>query len=263
MAHSTGSGTISFGLVSIPVKFFSATASQGISFNLLHAKCGARIKQQTFCPVCNEVSDRSTLVRGYEFAKEQYVRVADEELKALEGEASSIIDIQEFVPLSSVDPVYFDKAYYLGPDKGAEKAYSLLLVAMGQSQRAALATFVMRGKETPVLIRALSRCDVLMLHTLYFADEVRSAEPHPRALVKKAELDLALELLRGLASEGPTPEKYQDTYRQRVLALVNSKVEGKAIAVAPAVKRAPVPDIMEALKQSLAKAEGRVKKGKK
>src|SRR3989449_4219360 len=133
--HSIGSGTISFGLVSIPVRLFTAASSANVAFNMLHAKCGSRIKQQTFCPVCNEVVDRASLVRGYEFSKDQYVRVADDELKGLEGEASKMIDIAEFVPLKSVDPIYFEKAYYLGPDKGGEKPYRLLADAMAQADR--------------------------------------------------------------------------------------------------------------------------------
>src|SRR2546425_816156 len=131
-----------------------ATASGSVSFNLLHAKCGSRIKQQTFCPVCNVVVDRAELVRGYEFAKDQYVRVTDEELKGLEGEASKVIDIAEFVPLEKVDPIYFERTYYLGPDKGGEKAYRLLADAMAKSGRVALAKFVMRGKESLVLLRS-------------------------------------------------------------------------------------------------------------
>src|SRR5262247_1044597 len=144
--HSIGSGTISFGLVSIPVRLYTATSSQSVSFNLLHAKCGSRIRQQTFCPVDNATVDRSELVRGYEFAKDQYVRITDDELKALEGEASQMIDIAEFVPLDKVDPIYFEKTYYLGPDKGGDKAYRLLCDAMTQTKRVALAQFVMRGK---------------------------------------------------------------------------------------------------------------------
>ena len=169
--HSLGSGTISFGLVSIPVRLYTAASSANVSFNLLHAKCGSRIKQQTFCPTCNEVVDRASLVRGYEFAKDQYVRVTDDELKALEGEASKVIDIAEFVPLQSVDPIFFEKTYYLGPDKGGDKAYRLLADAMEKGKRVALATFVMRGKESLVLIRPAR--GGLMLHTMYFADEVR------------------------------------------------------------------------------------------
>src|SRR5688572_12121505 len=139
--HSIGSGTISFGLVSIPIRLYSATISAGVSFHLLHAKCGSRIKQQQFCPACNQAIDRSSLVRGYEFTKDQYVRFTEEELKSLEGENSKVIEIAEFVPLPKVDPIYFDKAYYLGPDKGGEKAYRLLADAMAKSDRVALGKF--------------------------------------------------------------------------------------------------------------------------
>src|SRR5436309_8388458 len=170
--HSIGSGTISFGLVSIPIRMFSAAASGGVSFNQIHPKCGGRIRQQLICPTCNEVVERTALVKGYEFAKDQYVQFTEEELKSLEGEASKMIDIEEFVPLAKVDPVYFEKAYYLGPDKGGEKAYRLLTDAMAKSGRVAVATFVMRGKENLVLIRPSS--DGLMLHTMFFSDEVRS-----------------------------------------------------------------------------------------
>jgi DNA end-binding protein Ku len=253
--HSLGSGTISFGLVSIPVKLYTAASSGGVSFNLLHAKCGNRIRQQTFCPVCNEVVDRSGLVKGYEFSKEQYVRFTEEELKSLEGEASKVIEIAEFVPLPRVDPIYFEKTYYLGPDKGGEKAYRLLADAMSKTERVALAKFVMRGKESFVLIRSAQ--DGLMLHTMYFADEVRDfgeVDKGQSAKLREGELDLALRLVDELSHDDFKPEQYVDEYRQRVLDMVNLKVEGKEItAVGPQVQRAQVIDLMDALKQSLAK----------
>jgi len=253
--HSIGSGAISFGLVTIPVKMYTATSSGGVSFNMLHAKCGSRVRQQMFCPTCNIVVERAELVRGYEFAKDQYVRVADQELKSLEGEASRMIDIAEFVPLEKVDPIYFERTYYLGPDKGGEKAYRLLADAMAKSGRVALAKFVMRGKESLVLIR--SARDGLMLHTMYFADEVRDfgeIDKGQSAKIKGGEMELAQQLIDGLTNDEFKPEQYEDEYRQRVLDLVTRKVEGQEVTMAaPAPPRAQVVDLMEALKESLAK----------
>jgi DNA end-binding protein Ku len=253
--HSLGSGTISFGLVSIPVRLYTAASSANVSFNQLHAVCGSRIRQQTFCPTCNKTVERAELVRGYEFAKDQYVQVKDDELKGLEGEASKIIDIGEFVPLAEVDPIYFEKTYYLGPDKGGEKPYRLLSDAMEKAGQVALAKYVMRGKESLVLIRAAQ--GGLMLHTMYFADEVRSFDEVDKgqsAKIKDGELDLALQLINGLATETFSPERYTDEYRHRVLGMINQKVEGQEITVSePAAPRANVIDLMEALKESLAK----------
>ncbi|MDR7453133.1 MAG: Ku protein, partial [Armatimonadota bacterium] len=247
--HSIGSGTISFGLVAIPVRMYVAASSEAVGFNQLHAKCGTRIRQQLVCPVCNEVVPRSDIVKGYEFTKDQYVRLTDEELKGLEGEASKIIDIAEFVPLPKVDPIYFEKTYYLGPDKGGEKAYRLLADAMAKTDRVALAKFVMRGKESLVLIRPAQ--GGLMLHTMYFADEVRDfgeVDKGQDAKIKAGELDLALRLIDELSAAEFRPEQYKDDYRLRVLDLVTMKVEGKEItAPAPEAQRAQVIDLMEAL----------------
>jgi len=260
--HPVGPGTISFGLVSIPVKLYTAASSSAVSFNLLHAKCGSRIRQQTFCPRCNETVERSALVKGYEFAKDQYVRIEDEELKLLEGEASKAIDIAGFVPLASVDPIYFEKTYYLGPDKGGEKAYRLLADAMTKSERVALAKFVMRGKENLVLIRAAQ--DGLMLHTMYFADEVRTFAEIDRgqgAKIREGEMDLALKLIDGLSTDAFDATEFTDEYRQRVLDMIQAKVEGKEIiTLTPEAPKAQVIDLMEALKESLTK---RVPKDKK
>ena len=183
------------------------------------------------------------------------MRVADEELKALEGEASKIIDIAEFVPLEQVDPIYFEKTYYLGPDKGGDKAYRLLCDAMIKTDRVALAKYVMRGKESLVLIRPSQ--GGLMLHTMYFADEVRDfgeIDKGDSAKIREGELDLALQLINGLAGETFSPARYTDEYRHRVLEMINKKVEGQEITIAePAAPRAQVIDLMEALKESLAK----------
>src|SRR5712664_994171 len=260
--HSLGSGTISFGLVSIPVKLYTAASAGGVSFNQLHVKCGNRLRQQMFCPVDNEVVDRSQIVKGYEFQKDQYVRFTDEEIKSLEGEASKVIDIAEFVPLASADPIYFEKTYYLGPDQGGDKAYRLLSDAMEKNARVALAKFVMRGKESLVLIRPAQ--SGLMLHTMYFADEVRDFGEIDRgqsAKIKPGELELALQLIDGLSNDEFNAEQYQDEYRQRVLGMIDQKVEGKEVTtVGPQVQRAQVIDLMDALKESLAK---RVASGEK
>jgi len=257
-AHSIGSGNISFGLVSIPIKMFSAAAAGGVAFNQIHPKCGGRIKQQLICPTCNEVVERGSLVKGYEFAKDQYVQFTDEELKALEGEASQMIDIAEFVPLAQVDPIYFEKTYYLGPDKGGEKAYRLLSDAMKSSGRVALAKFVMRGKENIVLIRPSQKG--LMLHTMYFADEIRDfgeIDKGEDAKLKPGEMELAERLVKELSADAFKPEKYDDDYRKRVLEAVESKVDGKEVtSLAPQAQRTQVIDLMDALKQSLGKRGG-------
>lgn len=260
--RSIGSGAISFGLVSIPVKLYVATSSQAPSFHLLHAKCGNRIRQQRVCPVDDEVVERDQLVKGYEFAKDQYVRVTDDELKALEGEASEAIEISEFVPLSKVDPIYFERSYYLGPDKGGEKAYRLLTDTMTQVGKVALAKFVMRGKENLVIVRAAQKG--LMMHTMYFANEVRSFDEIPKgesAKITGAETSLAIRLIDELSNDEFEPEKYHDEYSERVLKLVNEKAEGKEITLAqPVAQRGQVIDLMAALKESLEKTGPRQKR---
>ncbi|HEY1236152.1 MAG TPA: Ku protein [Candidatus Binatia bacterium] len=260
--RSIGSGAISFGLVSIPVKLYVATSSQAPSFHLLHAKCGNRIRQQRVCPVDNEVVERDQLVKGYEFTKDQYVRINDDELKALEGEASEAIEISEFVPLAKVDPIYFERSYYLGPDKGGEKAYRLLTDTMTQVGKVALAKFVMRGKENLVIVRAAQKG--LMMHTMYFANEVRSFDEIPKgesAKITGAETSLAIRLIDELSNDEFEPEKYHDEYSERVMNLVNSKAEGKEITLAqPVAQRGQVIDLMAALKESLEKTGPRQKR---
>jgi DNA end-binding protein Ku len=239
-----------------------ATSSETPSFNLLHAECGSRIRQQRFCPVCNKVVERDDLIRGFEFAKDQYVKVTDEELKALEGEASQAIEISEFVPLAKVDPIYFEKSYYLGPDKGGEKAYRLLADTMIQVGKVALAKFVLRGKENLVIIRPMR--SGLILHTMYFANEVRNFDEISKAdgaKISGAEINLAVRLIDELSNDEFEPVKYQDEYSQRVLDLVNEKAKGKEVTVAqPQARRGQVIDIMAALKESLGKTAARQRK---
>jgi len=254
-------GTISFGLVNIPIKLYTAATSQNVAFHLIHAKCGSRIKQQQICPVCNMVLTRDDLVRGYELAKKQYVQFTEAELEALEHDASQNIDIVEFVPLPEVDPVYFEKSYFLGPDKGGEKPYRLLAAAMAKANRVAIAKFVMRGKENLVLIRPAQ--DGLMLHLMYFADEIRNFNEIDKgsATLKENELSLATRLIDELSADEFKPELYHDEYRERVLETVNQKAAGQEISTAEVAHRpAEVVDLMEALKASLAKGPGREKK---
>ncbi len=259
-ARPIASGTISFGLVTIPVKLYPATqASAGISFNLLHAKDGARLRQQYVCSKDGEKVERDEMVKGYEFAKDRYVTFTAEELKALEENASQAIEIAEFVPLQKVDPVYFDRAYYLGPDKGADKAYRLLSETLKRSGKAALARYAARGKQYLVLIRPFD--SRLVMQQLVYADEVRPASEIPvgEAEIKEPEVQLALRLVEQTASEEFHPEAYRDEVRQRVREAVERKVAGQEISLAPAEAPAGrVIDIMEALKASLA-AAGRAK----
>lgn len=260
--RSIGSGAISFGLVSIPVKLYLAASSESPSFNLLHARCGNRIRQQRFCPACNTVVEREELIRGYEVSKDQYIQVTDEELKALEGEASEEIEIAEFVPLEKVDPIYFERSYYLGPDRGGEKAYRLLADTMTQVGKVALAKFVLRGKENLVIVR--SARNGLVLHTMYFADEVRNFDEIAKgesAKISEAESQLAVRLIEELSTGDFEPDKYEDEYSQRVLDLVDKKAEGQKITLAkPQPRRGQVIDLMAALKESLGKKAPKQKK---
>lgn len=254
--RSLSSGIISFGLVNIPVKVYSASESGSrIGFNQLHSKCKGRLKQQLYCPVDDEVVPREDIVKGYEFAKDQYVLFSDEELKALDEAASPAIEVSEFVPLSSVDPLYFDTGYYLGPDRGADRAFKLLSQALTQSGRAALGKQISRGRQHVVLIRPAN--GALILQQLRSADEVRSLSELPavEAEVKPAELALALQLIQQGSSEVFEPAKYKDEHKERLLQMIEQKVKGEQVAVSapPVAAPAPVVDLMEALKASLAR----------
>ena len=255
-ARSIGTATISFGLVSVPVNIYSSSESKSsVSFNMLHKKCGGRLKQQYICVKDdNEVVGRDETVKGYEFAKDQYVILSVEELKALEEKATGIIDIVEFVPLAQVDREFLEKVYYLGPDKGGDRAYRLLAEALKETGRAALGQYAARGQQHLILLRPLN--GVLVMEQLHYVDEVRPTTevPVPAGEVKPTELALAKQLIDQTTNETFEPTKYKDTVRERVLEAIQRKVEGQDITadVSPATDGKMV-DLMEALKASLAR----------
>jgi len=252
-ARSIGTGTISFGMVSIPIRMYSAGESaSAVSFHLLHAKCKSRLKQQYVCPTDNEIVPRDQMVKGYEFSKDQYVSFTDDEIKAMGQEAQKAIEITEFVPVSQVDPIYFDGGYYLGPEKGGEKAYRLLNEAMKQTGRVALAKWAARGKQYLVLIRPVQ--NGIVMQQLLYADEVRplSEVPIGDAELKEPELKLATQLIEQIASDEFHPEHYEDEVRKRYHEAIQRKVEGQEVTAAPEAPRAQIIDLMEALKASLA-----------
>ena len=257
--RAIGSATISFGLVSVPVQLYStAESAASVSFNLMHKSCGTRLKQQYICPKDNVVVERDDMAKGYEFAKGQYVLFSPEELKALDEQANNAIEITEFVPLDRVDRLYLEKAYYLGPDKGGDRAYRLLARALAATERAAVGQYAVRGKQQLVLVRP--RGDVLVLEQLHYAAELRPAGdvPLPDTAVKDAELKLACQLIEQAAAEEFKPEQYEDTVRARVLAAIQRKVDGQQIvAEAPAAPDTKIVDLMEALKASLARGGGK------
>jgi DNA end-binding protein Ku len=253
--RSIASLTISFGLVAIPVKLYSATqSSERISFNLLRAKDGSRVKQQYVAVADGKLVERAEMVKGYEFAKDQYVMFSPEELKALEDTTTQAIDIGQFVPLESVDPVYFDGTYYLAPDKGGAKPYTLLTTALRKTGQCAVGRWVSRGKEHIVVIRPMQ--DGLAMHQLHFKEQVRELkdlgiEPAP---VSDPELKLAQQLIDHLAAKRFDPNEYHDEFKGRVEAAIQKKVEGKQISLAEAPAASSsgnVIDLMEALRASI------------
>lgn len=257
-ARSIGSLTLSFGLVAIPVKLYSATQSgTSISFNLLHKACGSRLKQQYVCQKEGVVVERDEMVKGYEFAKDQYVQFTPEEIKALEEAGSQSIDIAEFVPIASVDPVYFDKTYYLAPDKGGNKPYALLCEALKEAQVCAVGRWASRGKAYIVLVRPTG--DVLTLQQLHFAADVRPMTEVEvvKTEIKPAELKLARQLIDQQTSRSFEPTAYTDELRARLQAAIDRKVEGQEISISETKPESggKVIDLMEALRASLQKTE--------
>jgi len=253
--RSIGSLTVSFGLVAIPVKLFTANqSSNAISFNLLHKADGSRLRQQYICQKDGAVVERDDMVKGYEFAKDQYVRFTPEEIKAMDEAGSHAVEISEFVPIESVDPVYYDKTYYLAPDKGAGKPYALLTEALKQAKRCGVGRWAARGKGYLVILRPIG--DVLAMQQLHYAADVRTASEVeiPKPEVKPAEPKLAKQPIDAQTSEKFDPDAYKDEVRGRIEAAIKKKVEeGQEITMAepPPPGEGKVIDLMEALRASL------------
>ncbi|HXR55392.1 MAG TPA: Ku protein [Casimicrobiaceae bacterium] len=248
--------TISFGMVSIPVKLYTATQAQaGVSFNLLHRDCGSRLRQQYLCAREGVVVERSDMVKGYEFVKDQYVTFTPDELKELEEKGTQTIEINEFVPASSIDPLYYDKAYFLGPDKGGAKPYALLAESMRQTGKTAVGRYAARGKQYIVQLRAIP--GGLVMQQLLYALEVRTIADIPieTTAVRDGELALAKQLIAQISADQFDPTQYEDDVRKRIEAAVQKKVDGEQISISPSVQEpgAQVIDLMEALRASLDK----------
>ena len=254
-ARNLGSATISFGLVSVPVNLFSSSeSSAAISFNMIHTTCGSRLKQQYICAKEGTVVEKDEVSKGYEFSKDQYVLFTPDEIKALDEKATNTIDIAEFVPLAAVDRIYLEKLYYLGPGKGGERAYKLLVAALADTGRAALGQYSARGKQYLALVRPMG--DILVMEQLHYQGEIRSADdvPRPEVTLKDAELALARQLIEQGSVEEFRPQNFRDTVRERVLEAIQRKVDGQEItAEATEAPQAKIIDLMDALKASLAK----------
>jgi DNA end-binding protein Ku len=265
-ARALASITVAFGMVSIPVKLFSATqASAGVSFNLLHSTCGSRLKQQYLCAREGVVVERTDMVKGYEFAKDQYVTFTPEELKEMEEKGTQTVEISEFVPAESIDPIYYDKAYFLGPDKGGAKPYALLAESMRQTKQTAVGRYAARGKQYIVQIRPVP--GGLVMQQLLYEPEVRTIKELEieEAPVKDNELALAKQLIAQISSKQFDPTQYEDDVKKRIEAAVQRKVEGQEIAISPSEPSgggAQVIDLMEALRASLEKGAPKKSPGK-
>lgn len=253
MPRAIGTGQIAFGLVSIPVKLFSAAeSSERINFNMLHRDCGTRIQQHLFCPKDERNIERTEVVKGYEVSRGQYVLFNEEELKALEEKSTQQIEITEFVKSDLIDPIYFAKPYYLGPDKNGSRAYSLLAKALQETGRWAVAKYAARGKGYLVVIRPLGKG--LVMQQLYYPNEIRSLDEIDLgdAEVKPNELKMAVQLAEMSASDEFHPEAYRDEVQDRIRSLIQKKIEGQEITEALADEpQAQVIDLMEALRRSL------------
>ncbi|MCI0415988.1 Ku protein [bacterium] len=250
MATSVWTGTISFGLVSIPVKMFTATASHDVSFNLLHNECRGRINLQNYCPQCERVVERSELIKGYQYEKNQYAIVTEEDIKSVKPESSSILDILKFVEINEIDPIYFERTYYVGADKGSEKAFALLARAMEDMGKAAVGRLVMRNHEYLVLIRP--GMDGLLVHTMLYSDEIRENEfrVSKDTELRAKELDLAKQLIESL-SEPLNIEEFKNEYISKMEEMLEAKIHGRKLTVVTPTQRPKVTDLMDALQKSV------------
>ena len=259
MAASVWSGYLTFGLISMPVRLFSGARSSGISFNMLHRPDHSRLKQQYVCQTENVVVDRNDIVKGYEYRKDEYVVIEPDEIKKIEPKTAKTMEILEFVKASEVDPVYFESSYYMLPEEAGRRPYALLTKALEESDYFAIAKLTMHNREYTVIVRPHERG--LMLHTMYYADEVRTVEGFgaPDVELKEAEVKVAHQLIEALAADWE-PEKFHDTFQDNLKNLIQTKLEGGQIAeVEKPKKLAPVVDLMSALKESLAQMEGKKK----
>ena len=259
MAASVWSGYLTFGLISMPVRLFSGARSSSISFHMLHRDDMTRIKQQLYCPTDNRVVERSEIVKGYEYRKNEYVVIEPEEIKKIEPKTAKTMEILEFVKSSEVDPVYFESSYYMMPEEAGRRPYALLTKALEESDYVAIAKLTMHNREYTVFLRPHE--GGLMLHTMYYEEEVRKVEGFgaPDVELKDAEVKVAHQLIEALATEWE-PEKFHDDFQQNLKKLIQTKLEGGEIAeVEKPKKPAPVVDLMAALKESLAQMEGKKK----
>jgi DNA end-binding protein Ku len=251
MASSVWRGQLSFGMVSFPVRLFSAARGETVSFNLLHKDDHSRIKQVTYCQKEDKPVPRTELVKGYEYEKDHYVVIEDEEIRKVAPKTAKVMEILEFVKASQVDPVYLESSYYVAPDEGGEKPYALLFEALRQSEYYAVAKVAMHNREHVIILRPGAKG--IISHTMFYSDEIRQVEEFrtDTNLVKEKELELAKMLVSSLEADFE-PQKYHDTYRENLRQMIEAKIEGRAVVETPEVHAAPVIDIMEALKRSLA-----------
>jgi DNA end-binding protein Ku len=250
VATSVWKGHLTFGLVSLPVRLFSAARAESVSFNLLHKSDNSRIKQVTYCQAEDKPVPRSDLVKGYEYEKGHYVVIEDEDIKKVAPKTAKVMEILEFVETKDIDPVYLESSYYMAPEAGGEKAYALLFSALQKSGYSGVAKIAMHNREHIVILRPGAKG--ILLHTMYFTNEVRQVDEFRTDLdlVKDKEMALAQHLIEALAAKFE-PEKYTDTYRDNLLKMIESKKKGQQVVEVPETHIAPVIDIMEALKRTL------------